>query len=138
MKNYRKYLFLFIIIITMCGCSNKLVCTKETKTEEDKLVIKFKDNTPLTLNWTKTMMFASDDAYIDMSYLELQEYYSRLDGYSGITYKIKEKDKQDRIIIKINVDYNNYKELDTFSIPITKDNKDTNKANLENLGYICK
>lgn len=136
-KNY-KLLLLFLLILATCGCGNKLICTKETTGEINHLNITFKKAKPENLKWQRTIIFASDDAYIDMSYLELQEYYSQLDNIQGLTYEVKEKDKNDRIIVTIDIDFNIYKENNTFSLPISLDNLKTNKTNLENSGYKCK
>lgn len=136
MKKLNKLLILGVFVFLLCGCSNKLECIKETDKETNKIILKFKDNLPIKVKWTRDYIYANDDPYIDLKYLEVQTEYGVFDNIPGVEYKIK-KNYSD-LAIELNIDYNKYPHSVTFYFPFAFSSLEQNQYILESNGYTCK
>lgn len=136
MKN--KLLIIPILILLLCGCSNKLTCTKKTDHEISKVSLKFKSNVPTSLNWEQKLSYDAGDALIEIDYLDKKENLDKFNNVAGVKYKITKKDRQDKILINVNIDYSLYDISNDLELPVLYSDKTSNKSFLENNGYICK
>ncbi len=134
----KKSIFLLLIVLLLCGCSNKLTCTKKTDNEISKVKVNFKDNRPITLNYKKTLTYAEGDALIEIDYLDEEDYFNKYIGINGLDFKLSKKDRQNKIVLDINVDYSLYDISTDFDLPIIYSDKISNTNYLENNGYECK
>lgn len=134
----KKSLFLLLIVFLLCGCSNNLTCTKKTGNEISKVKVSFKNNRPITLNYKKTLTYAEGNALIEIDYLDEQAYLNDYNEVSGLDFKLTKKDRQNKIVLNINVDYSLYDISTNFNLPIIYSDKISNTNYLENNGYECK
>lgn len=134
----KKLFVLIIFIFLLCGCSNTLVCEKETNKEIDKVIIKFEKDMPISLSWKRTLVYQDGDALIEMNYYEEKNYYNKYDYTDGFTYKIDKKDRKGKIVIDVNVDYSKYDISTDVKLPSIYIDRENNKYYLENNGYECK
>lgn len=131
-----KVIILLIGIIILSGCSKKLTCTYQSETDNNKIVINFKEDKVISVKEENKKTFDSLDAHIDLYNEEQIETYKVLDNINGVTYDVKEK-KND-VITTVNVDYEIYNSNNN----LIKINKDMTYDNIINLyqsnGYSCK
>lgn len=134
----KKLLILVIFVFLLCGCSNTLVCKKETEKEISKVKIKFKHDMPISLDWKRTLVYQDGDALIELNYYEEKNYYSKYDYTEGFTYEIDKKDRKGKIVINVDVDYSKYDISTDVKLPSIYIDRKQNKFYLENNGYKCK
>lgn len=135
MKN--KIVVIFFMVILLCGCSNTLMCESKQDKETNKVFIQFKNNMPIKLYWKRDINYYGD-ALIEIDYLEEKEYLDSFSNIKGLSYSIDKKDRQDKMLIYVKIDYSLYDISNNLKLPAIYSDRISNKRYLENNGYNCK
>lgn len=132
-----KWVMLLFIVLFSCGCSNKLVCEKETIKEKSKIEISFIENKPETIKWNRKLIYDNKDAMIELDYLEQKHLLDALES-KYFVYELEKNDRKNYIDIKMDITFDKLNKEIEFGLPVIDDTQDNNMIELQNHGYICK
>jgi len=138
-------IFLGTAMLTGCGGTEQLSCTKEDDAATGKTITKmdatFEGNKTTTVDMTVTMELKDQyKNYKDQMVKALETQFSSFQDKDGVEVKTDSKDSE--VSVNVKVDTTKMKDADAKSLfgfsTKSKQSKDDAKKSLENEGYTCK
>lgn len=129
------WLVLFLVVVLLTGCSNKLKCNIKTNNYVSKVVIGYEDDKPTTYNFSDKMMFSVQAPEAEIYYHSKYYEYGTL-----ISEKYaKMRNAADYVSLKIKYDFTkNQSEQENKLLVNREDSKKDAIKKLKNSGYKCK
>ena len=129
------WLVLFLVIVLLTGCSNKLKCNIKTNNYISKLVIMYDGDKPTTYSFSDKMMFAPQAPEAEIYYHSKYYEYGTL-----ISEKFaKMRNAADYVSLRIKYDFTkNHSEQENKLLISKDDSKEAAIKKLKNSGYTCK